>query len=117
MRRVFFAVAVLLLSAGPGRAADPVAAGKAQQVCAACHGPGGNSASDHFPKLAGQRESYLVGALRAYRDGRRSDAVMSAQAAQLSDLDIEQLATFYASQIGLDVKQPTWSRRCQRVGW
>lgn len=96
-------------------AASP--AGETQQVCAACHGPDGNSVSDQFPRLAGQREAYLVAALRAYRDGRRSDAVMGPQAAKLSDGDIEQLAAFYAGRTGLGVKQPQWGGRWRGGGW
>lgn len=85
--------------------------------CAACHGPDGNSASEQFPRLAGQREAYLASALRAYRDGRRSDGVMHPQAENLSDQEIASLAEFYAAQNGLAAKQPTWSGRGQREGW
>ncbi|MDT3736792.1 MAG: cytochrome c [Denitratisoma sp.] len=90
---------------------------KAQQVCAACHGKDGNSPSDQFPRLAGQREAYLVAALRAYRAGRRGDAVMRPQAEKLSDRDIEQLAAFYAAQTGLTVKQPRRGEQYHRGGW
>ena len=50
----------LLLISGQGMAAD-IEAGKkkAAEVCAACHGPDGNSPAPAFPKLAGQHASYL----------------------------------------------------------
>jgi cytochrome c553 len=101
-------------------AADVVEAptpSKARETCGACHGPHGNSASDQFPRLAGQHEAYLVAALRAYRDGRRSDAVMRPQAEKLSDREIASLAAFYAAQKGLTVKQPIWGGRGHRGDW
>ena len=33
---------------------------KAAEVCAACHGPDGNSPAPAFPKLAGQHASYMA---------------------------------------------------------
>ena len=40
-------------------------------------------------------------ALRDYRDGRRTNAIMAPMAAGLSNQDIEDLAAWYASQEGL----------------
>jgi cytochrome c553 len=51
--------------------------------------------------LNGQNKAYLVSSLKAYRDGQRTGglaAVMIAQASQLSDADIEELAAYYSSQ-------------------
>jgi len=72
---------------------------KAQQVCAACHGPDGNkpSAPDQ-PVLAGQYEDYLVRALSDYKNGRRNNAIMKGFAGQLSKQDIEDLAAWFSSQ-------------------
>lgn len=117
MIRVWIVTLAMLLSAAAAQAADATAASKAQQLCGACHGPDGNSASDQFPRLAGQREAYLVAALRAYRNGWRNDAVMRLQAVKLSDREIGQLAAFYAGQAGLGVKQPRWGGRWQRGSW
>ena len=81
-------------------AAD-VAAGKAKAaVCAACHGANGISQIPTYPNLAGQKEQYLVLALKAYRDKQRTGgqaAIMQGQAAALSDTDIANLAAYYAS--------------------
>ena len=81
-------------------AAD-VAAGKAKAaVCAACHGANGISQIPTYPNLAGQKEQYLVLALKAYRDKQRTGgqaAIMQGQAAALSDTDIAHLAAYYAS--------------------
>lgn len=104
MMRVLKSAAVLLaclpmmsLAAGNPAAGQQ----KAAQVCAACHGPDGNSASGQFPNLAGQYEDYLVYALESYRNGKRKNPVMAGMAQPLTDQEIKDLAAFYASQKGL----------------
>lgn len=79
-------------------------ADKAKTVCAACHGPDGNSIAPDFPKLAGQNEDYLQHTLKAYKEKTRTNAIMNGQAAGLSDQDIDNLSAFYANQKGLQVK-------------
>ena len=70
-------------------------------TCHACHGEDGNLAlADDYPIIAGQHFSYLVHALRAYRDGDRDHAIMSSFARGLSDQDIRDLAAWYARQRG-----------------
>lgn len=82
-------------------AAGDVDAGKAKAaVCAACHGQNGMAAIPMYPNLAGQNETYLVNALKAYRSKERNGGnavIMQAQAAALSDDDIANLAAYYAS--------------------
>jgi len=81
--------------------AGDAAAGKAKSaVCAACHGASGVSAIPTYPNLAGQNKGYLVSAMKAYKAKQRSGgmaAVMQAQAAGLSDADIENLAEYYSA--------------------
>ena len=75
------------------------AAGQAKAaVCAACHGVDGNSANPVWPSLAGQHESYIVDAIAAFKNGTRSDVLMTAQANILSDEDTADVAAYYASQ-------------------
>jgi cytochrome c553 len=72
---------------------------KAEQVCAACHGPEGNKPSDPTqPILAGQYYDYLVRALTDYKVGRRNNPIMKGFAAQLSKQDIEDLAAWFSRQ-------------------
>lgn len=71
-------------------------AGKAA-VCAACHGMQGMAVAPNFPNLAGQSATYLYVQLKAFHGGQRSDPVMSGQAAALSDADMRDLASHYAS--------------------
>jgi cytochrome c553 len=66
--------------------------------CGACHGPNGNSLSPIWPKLAGQSAAYLYKELVKFKNGERSDPVMSAQAASLSEQDMKDLAAHFAKQ-------------------
>lgn len=72
-------------------------AGKAKAtICSGCHGMEGISAIPTYPNLKGQKEQYLVKALRAYRDGQRNDPLMSPMAKPLSDSDIDNLAAYFS---------------------
>lgn len=94
------AAALAALTAFPPvhAAGNPVAGKEKAAACAACHGPDGNSATANFPKLAGQHESYLIKQLQDFKSGARKDPVMSAQAANLSEQDMADMAAYYASQ-------------------
>ena len=84
---------------------DPEAGKAKSAVCAACHGPDGNSMIELNPKIAGQHENYLVKQLTEFRlasstggaEGR-NNAVMNGMAAALSDQDIADLAAYFSSQ-------------------
>lgn len=110
MKSLSIAVLLAMSWVGAPQAASASSAGrlKAEQVCAACHGPDGNTATDQFPRLAGQREAYLVATLRAYRAGLRNDATMRPQAARLTDQEITDLAAYYGARTGLTTRRPTW---------
>lgn len=80
-------------------AAQDIAAGKARsQVCAACHGADGNSPTGQFPNLAGQTWRYIYVQLKDYKEGRRSDPVMTAMAAPLSRQEMIDIANYFAAQ-------------------
>jgi cytochrome c553 len=93
--------ATLLLAAAclaPSSFAGEVAAGRQKAAaCAVCHGPLGMAVAPDAPNLAGQSAIYLSAQLKAYRDGTRKHEVMSLMAKPLSDADIDNLATWYAS--------------------
>lgn len=79
--------------------AQDMEAGRAKaQACAACHGADGNSAVGQFPNLAGQTWRYIYIQLKDYKEGRRSDPVMTAMATPLSRQDMIDIANFYAAQ-------------------
>ncbi|TAK64871.1 c-type cytochrome [Methylobacter sp.] len=66
--------------------------------CTSCHGDDGNSMVATFPKLAQQHSSYLAQQLLAFKDGRRSDPMMTPMALTLSDEDIADISSYYAAQ-------------------
>jgi cytochrome c553 len=78
--------------------ADIAAGEKKAEACMACHGPNGNSSNAVFPILAGQTFRYLYLQLKDFNEGRRSDAVMTAQAENLSRQDMLDLAEYFAAQ-------------------
>jgi cytochrome c553 len=99
------AMAAVLALAPAARAAD-IGAGKAKvdEVCSACHGANGVSVSDTIPNLAGQRAAYIENQLKAFKDGSRKPqspanpaAIMNAMAAQLSPVQIADVAAYFAS--------------------
>ena len=65
--------------------------------CGSCHMAhyGGQK---HVPRIVAQREDYLVAALKAYRDNKRTgtDTSMNEAMYQMSDADISALAHFLA---------------------
>lgn len=97
-----FALAAALFALAAGAQAGNIEAGKQKaQICQACHGPDGNGIGDgQYPLLAGQYADYLAKALRDYKTGARSNAIMAGFAGTLSDQDIRDLAAFYAAQSG-----------------
>ena len=94
------AALIVALGSSAGASAADLAAGKtkAAEVCQACHGVDGNSASADFPKLGGQYPDYLAKALRDYKSGQRKNPIMAGFAKPLSAQDIDNLAAWYASQ-------------------
>ncbi len=101
---IFGALCALLAASAPAMAAEAAAGKQKSQVCAACHGPDGNSQSPDFPRLAGQNYDYLVKALQDYKSGARKNPIMAPMAANLSPRDMEDLAAYFSSQRGLVTK-------------
>ena len=66
--------------------------------CERCHGIDGNSNDPRFPMLAGQDETYLRKALKAYATEERNNTTMHAMADPLNSMDIERLGAYFASQ-------------------
>lgn len=87
----------------PSGKPDAALVRRAQEVaakahCGSCHLPdyGGR---DQIPRLAGQREEYLLEAMRQYRDDRRTggDTIMAASLYGIADEDLKALAAYLAS--------------------
>ncbi len=85
------------LSLGAHAAGDPNQGEKKFYTCYGCHGVANykNAYPDYsVPKLRHQNSAYVSAALHEYRDGTRPHATMHAQAASLSDQDIEDIAAY-----------------------
>jgi cytochrome c553 len=85
-----------------GEAADPQVAARAQAViarnhCASCHNPD-FSGREQMPRLAAQREDYLLKALRDYKSAQRPgyDATMDEVIRPVTEQDIVDLAHYLA---------------------
>ena len=104
MVRHVLTAAVLLVSAIAGSAqaaGDPQKGGALATTCMGCHGIAGYRnayPSYRVPKLGGQKADYIVIALQGYKNKTRPHPTMQAQAASLSDQDMQDLAAFFASQ-------------------
>ncbi|SRR6266496_2562972 len=102
MKRVFLTAGLLALLGmfGVAQAAGDAQAGKTKAgACAGCHGTNGEGVPPN-PALAGKAENELVQALKDYKSGKRTNAIMKTFANQLSDQDMANVAAYYASLKG-----------------
>ncbi len=99
-------LALLLAASGSVAASsgDASVGKKKSAPCAACHGENGVSASPEFPNLAGQYADYIESSIRHYQNGKRKNPIMQAQVKDLKAKDIMDLAAYFSSQKGLQVK-------------
>jgi len=108
-----------------GKAKTPapgnVAAGKtAAAGCVGCHGEGGVSGNPATPSIAGQDAQYFLDAMRAYKDGSRSEATMKGPATSIDEATAKNLAAYYAGQapqapkVGKPLTVAEWAERCDR---
>jgi cytochrome c553 len=91
----------LAVSASLASAAKPdLERGKqiATTVCAACHGPDGNSPIPANPILAGQHGDYIALQLAAFKSGTRPSPIMQGMAAGLSPEDMRNVGAYYEAQ-------------------
>jgi len=102
----FAALCAALLGTTTTLANDDAGKKKADEACAACHGPQGNKpVTPETPRLAGQQYDYLVLALTEYRKGTRDNAIMSAMAKPLTDKEVADLSSYFSRQQGLTIKR------------
>lgn len=109
---VVFLLAGICMTPTVGWPGGSVRTGQAKSApCAACHGPDGNSVNPQWPKLAGQHAEYIFAQLQAFKRKERINAIMNAQAANLTARDMRDLAAYFATQttrpgsVGKDVPQ------------
>jgi cytochrome c553 len=85
------ALAVAFFFSAAAAAADP-------NLCAACHGEGGNSTNPAVPSLAAQPAQFISTALYMFRSGQRQDPQMTPMAKGLSNADLNELAAHFSKQ-------------------
>ncbi len=95
---LYAVLSLALLLPMAAQAGDPTRGQQLSQACAACHGADGNSANPEWPKLAGQHAEYIYKQLMDYKAGRRENALMAGQVANLDEQDMRDLGAFYARQ-------------------
>jgi len=66
--------------------------------CTACHGIDGVSVNPAWPSLAGQGKKYLVDQLQLFKGKIRVNTLMNPPAANLSEQDMLDLASYYSKQ-------------------
>lgn len=84
---------------------ETIAGVDAAKTCLACHGGGAEGIQPTPPTLSGQEDSYLIYALNQYKQGARTNNVMTAFAAGLSDADIAAIAKIWSREEGLYTPQ------------
>jgi cytochrome c553 len=92
-----FACLIGLASTAVAAEGDPAAGRAKAQTCLGCHAvPGYTNVypSYRVPKLAGQRPQYIVSALKAYQQGKRPHPTMQANASNLSEQDMADIAAY-----------------------
>jgi cytochrome c553 len=82
----------------PDLKGDPVHGKAISYTCLGCHGVEGyRNAYPNYrvPKLVGQHPEYIFAALQEYRGDQRSHVTMHAQASELSDQDMADIAAYF----------------------
>ena len=109
IRVLAFSASAALLWAGAAFAQDSAKTDPAKghkivtQVCAACHGPNGNSVAPANPKLAGQFSEYLYKQLTNFKaqggkKAERENPIMAGMVANLSDADMKNVAAYFSER-------------------
>jgi cytochrome c553 len=93
-------LALALLAAGSACAQDAEA--RARKIvggsCFLCHGAEGESASEVFPRLAGQNAEYIAKQLENFKSGKRQSSAMASMVSNLTPEDMAALGQFFASR-------------------
>jgi cytochrome c553 len=95
-----FSFSAVANEAAPAKYKPDLAKGEASYgaVCAACHGPDGNSIAPIYPKLAQQHAEYLVKQLIEFKSGKRANPIMLGFASTLSEDDMKNIAYFVSAK-------------------
>ncbi|NNC99484.1 MAG: cytochrome c4 [Gammaproteobacteria bacterium] len=95
--------AISTLFTATGQAADAARGEKLSQTCLGCHGaPGLRNPGPvyNIPMVGGQHAEYIISSLQAYKSKERSHGTMQAQAANLTDEAMADIAAFFSAMEG-----------------
>jgi cytochrome c553 len=98
--RIFLMLVLFCFTSVTFAEGDATAGRLKAETCLGCHAVTGYYnvyPTYHVPKLGGQSAGYIASALKAYRSGTRIHGPMQANASDLSDEDIADIAAFMAS--------------------
>jgi cytochrome c553 len=99
--RLFAALGLAAVAGTASAEGDPAAGRTKFETCRGCHAvPSYTNAFPMYqvPKVAGQHAARVVAALAAYRSGERTHPTMIAQAASLTDQDMQDIAAYLAAE-------------------
>lgn len=97
MLRSLFSFLLLFALSDLYASEDEVALEIVEETCQHCHGLHGESSDVIYPRLAGQNEKYIIRQLQHFRSGER-EGTMSDIAVNLTDPEIDTLASYFSSQ-------------------
>ena len=102
MRTVVFGIALLLAAHAAHAAQAQADEARAKKIiggsCFLCHGADGESASEVFPRLAGQNAEYIAKQRENFKSGKRKSTAMVPMVESLGAEDMAALGRFYASR-------------------
>lgn len=96
-------VAASLTSVNIANAADAANGEKLSQTCLGCHGaPGLRNPGPVYeiPMIGGQNAQYIISSLQAYKAKTRGHKTMQAQASNLTDENMADIAAYFSSMSG-----------------
>ena len=96
--RVLVLATVMVAVLAPAQADEARAKKIIGGSCFLCHGAEGESASEVFPRLAGQNAEYIAKQLENFKSGKRKSSAMANMVTDLSPEDMAALGQFYASR-------------------
>jgi cytochrome c553 len=68
-------------------------------VCFVCHGVEGESASEAFPRLAGQHWEYIAKQLDNFKSGKRKSTAMASMVAKLNSDEMAAIGKYFEKQV------------------
>lgn len=98
--RLSLALLMTIATTGASAAGDAAKGEIKARGCTGCHGvPGYFNVypTYHVPKVGGQNAGYIVNALKAYKSGERAHPTMRAQAASLTEQEMQDIAAYFSS--------------------